>query len=205
MSMHFQESRGIANNRRTLKLAYSCDPLGLGEYDWYRFEREVFDLWETETFARTVLNGDELKKGSTYNDHYGFGSSFETIIRDDAQRMFDKYKDTGAVVEVVVRLKKEVCIWKSKGDGFYHGSIKHARVPFTWLLDKEKPEYEDRPADESSCVEYIIWENGSRTAAYGELEQKLHQLRLSDESEGIRYDPEGKWRENHNFFVNAYA
>lgn len=194
MGIYFQESRGLVVNRRTLKMMVQTDPLELGENVWHRFEREVFDLCQTETTSRVLLGGHEVQDGGTHNDFYGFATSYEEIVQE-AEKKHKKYAGTGAVVQVIVTLKVTPSITTKNPKRFYHGSVSYAHIPWLWFFDGEGPDYDNRPRGEQTETEYVIWENGAFTNAFeGNFKPRVRELMEQDTSSDIRYDPEGKWQ-----------
>lgn len=77
-----------------------------GELRRFEFDREIVWLQESESVLRFVHGGEELKRGSTHTDFYGYLSSAEGMV-DEAERAAKSYSVTEAsslVVEIVSRV-----------------------------------------------------------------------------------------------------
>jgi len=78
----------------------------------FEFMREIVWLQESEAVVRFVHGGEELKRGSTHTDFYGYLSAAEGLI-DDAERAAKEYSVSAAsslVIEIASRVFQQPVI-----------------------------------------------------------------------------------------------
>lgn len=166
---------------RIEKLWTWADPLGFRDNFRYEFEMEILDALQTESLASVLVSEKELKSGSTYNDHYGFGASRDAAIRDAQDFAADL---AGANVDVVVttELLVQPVFFDDKTKPFYSGSVHCFHVPCTWGRQEG--------ADPLKRVEsFETWRNGAPGKDAKRLQAIIDEGRAADAAGDRRNGP----------------
>lgn len=103
MPNHFYSSCPVA--RRTSETFVEWTSIG-GERRRFEFERPVVWLQQSEADVRFVHGGEELKRGSTHNDFYGYLTAAEGL-QGSARQVAKTYgvtEESSLVIEIVTRV-----------------------------------------------------------------------------------------------------
>lgn len=174
-------------NPRTVSIMAFVDPLNSGWRMPITFTLDVFDLIDTSSHARAVLNGQTIQEGSTYSDFYGLGSSLDPAI-ENAKGMVQKYAGTGIKVEVITTMTNSVVYIDRHKKPVFSGRAQVFTVPANCFKAKDSldPPFENFTTPPE---EFVIWENGAFTPTHAELLLTIDTAKHMDAAGAHRSPP----------------
>ncbi len=170
-------------NQRTVNLCVSIDPFQIGEYVNYEAEREIFDALHFEAQSLVMAGEEVLKEGPQLHDWSRFGDCIPDAIGDA-----EKFSETfGDKVDVVVAAKLVTHpAFKHKDPAFYARHVKIIHCQPQWGYKWENDQRTDLVDLSKKTEEFRIWENGSHTDAWAEVQELIKKWPALDIAEDWR-------------------
>lgn len=174
--------RGVLINHRAQEVMIFVDPLNIGRRVPHRMTLDLYDLVDTESIAKAVLNGSVIEETSLHGDFYGLGTSRREIL-DMAIAMAKKYANTGIDVVVETTVAQRPVLINEEQESFYGGGVEVFRIPTNVFLPSDEAPYVGLPRDRTT---FVIWKNGAVTQEGHSLDQLLEEFKDNDAA--------GSWR-----------
>lgn len=170
--MTSSDTHGPLIRPRSEKLWTWVDPLQFRTNFRYEFEMEIFSALETESTAIVTVGDKTLKKGSSFNDYYGFGTSRDQAIKEATVFVADL---AGANVDVLVTTKlfTQAVFIDEKKKPFYNGAVRCFQVPGSWRR-------QDGDGSLGTSETFQSWKNGVDTADAKRLQRIIADAKLAD-------------------------
>jgi hypothetical protein len=166
----------------TVQMWIMHDPLGIGAEQRHDFSLSLWQLWQTESQFVAKAGDVTMKRGSSFNDYYGFGTSRDEAITE-ASAFHQKVFGSAIETRVMTKIIAKPTLHDAKTPAFYNRTVRCFELPkWRW---KTKQGSSVQYTLGAEC-EFCVWRNGEATDEAAQLQSLIDRVKASDGAAEIR-------------------